>query len=49
MKTLMIWKILQLEVGTSLKQMGTWKRSGVLDALQQHNLYSSPGRVQFDK
>ena len=49
MRTLMIWKIPQLEVGTSLKQMSTWKRSGVPDAPQQHNLYSYPGRAQFDK
>ena len=45
----MIWKIPQVMEETSLKQKSIWKHPEELDALEQHNLCSYPGRAQSGK
>lgn len=45
----MIWKIPQVKEETSLIQKSTLKHPVELDALEQHNLCSYPGRAQSGK
>lgn len=45
----MIWKFPQVKEETSLKQKSTLKQPVRLDALEQHNLCSYPGKARFGK